>query len=254
MTPVERVGRSAIRGAEDVGTLALQSWQVMLRLPRVGPIIGRRRRWRATVQQMLTIGARALPMAAVMSFCIGYVLALQSAAELRRFGALQFVVNLVAISFTRELGALITALAVSGRTASAIAAEVGTMVVTEEIDALRVTGLDPVEFTLAPKLLGALITVPCLTVLSTFRGDVDAVHEDHAGVWFREPQHLFQQGRLPRSAAAEEHEDLAAVHLEVDLVQHPPLAVARRQTSDRDHRVLRRRGERCHPPALHPIR
>ena len=170
MTPVERVGRAAIRGAEEVGTLALQSWHVTRRLPRVGPVIGRRRRWRATVQQMLRIGADALPMAGVMSFCIGYVLALQSAAELRRFGALQFVVNLVAISFTRELGALITALAVSGRTASAIAAEVGTMVVTEEIDALRVMGLDPVEFTLAPRYLAALLTVPCLTVLSTFCG------------------------------------------------------------------------------------
>jgi hypothetical protein len=116
VTPVERVGRSAIRCAEDVGTLALQSWHVTLRLPRVGPVIGRRRRWRTTVQQMLTIGADALPMAAIMSFCIGYVLALQSAAELRRFGAVQFVVDLLAISFTRELGALITALAVSGRT------------------------------------------------------------------------------------------------------------------------------------------
>lgn len=111
MTPVERIGRSAIRGAEEVGTLALQSWDVTLRLPRVAPVIGMRRRWRATVQQMLAIGAEALPMAAVMSFCIGYVLALQSAAELRRFSALQFVVDLLAISFTRELGALITATA-----------------------------------------------------------------------------------------------------------------------------------------------
>jgi phospholipid/cholesterol/gamma-HCH transport system permease protein len=74
----------------------------------VAPLIGRRQRWRATLQQMLAIDADALPMAAVMSFCIGYTLALQSAAERRRFGAVQFVVNLVAISFTRELGALIT--------------------------------------------------------------------------------------------------------------------------------------------------
>jgi phospholipid/cholesterol/gamma-HCH transport system permease protein len=170
MTAVERVGRTAIRGAEDAGALTLQLWRVLLTLPRILPIVGKRRRWRAAVQQMLSIGVAALPMAAVMSFCIGYVLALQSAAELRRFSALHFVVDLVAITFTRELGALITALAVSGRTASAISAEVGTMVVTEEIDALRVMGLDPVEFTLAPKYLGALITVPCLTVLSTFCG------------------------------------------------------------------------------------
>jgi phospholipid/cholesterol/gamma-HCH transport system permease protein len=76
----------------------------------------------------------------------------------------------VAIGFTRELGPLITALSVSGRSASAISAEIGTMVVTEEIDALRVMGLDPVEFTLAPKYLAALITLPCLTVLSTLCG------------------------------------------------------------------------------------
>ena len=170
MTVLERVGRSAIRGAEDTGALTLQLWRVLLTLPRIMPIAGKRRRWREAVQQMLSIGVEALPMTGVMSFCIGYILALQGAAELRRFGALQFVVNLVAISFTRELGALITALAVSGRTASAIAAEVGTMAVTEEIDALRVMGLDPVEFTLAPKYLGALITVPCLTVLSTCCG------------------------------------------------------------------------------------
>jgi phospholipid/cholesterol/gamma-HCH transport system permease protein len=89
---------------------------------------------------------------------------------LRRFGALEFVVDLVAVGFTRELGPLITAIAVSGRSASAIAAEIGTMVVTEEVDALRAMGLDPIEFTLAPKYLAALITVPCLTVLSTLCG------------------------------------------------------------------------------------
>lgn len=97
-------------------------------------------------------------------------LALQCASELRRFGALQYVVDLVAIGFTRELGPLITALAVSGRSASAISAEIGTMVVTEEVDALRVMGLDPLEFTIAPKYLAAVITLPCLTILSTLCG------------------------------------------------------------------------------------
>jgi phospholipid/cholesterol/gamma-HCH transport system permease protein len=119
---------------------------------------------------MLSIGASALPMSGTMALCTGFILALQSASELRRFGALEFVVDLVAIGFTRELGPLITALSVSGRSASAISAEIGTMVVTEEIDALRVMGLDPVEFTLAPKYLAALITIPCLTILSTLCG------------------------------------------------------------------------------------
>jgi phospholipid/cholesterol/gamma-HCH transport system permease protein len=170
VTLLERVGRAVIGWTQEVGGLTLQLWVALMTLPRVLPIVGRRKRWRSAVEQMLVIGANALPMAGIMSLCVGFVLALQTASELRRFGALEFVVDLVAVSFTRELGALITAIAVSGRSASAISAEVGTMVVTEEVDALRVMGLDPVEFTLAPKYLGALITVPCLTILSTLCG------------------------------------------------------------------------------------
>jgi phospholipid/cholesterol/gamma-HCH transport system permease protein len=164
MTFLEQVGRSATGYAEDAGALTIQFWRVLRKLPRVLPGIGTRRRWRSAVQQMLAIGASALPMTGVMSLCTGFILALQSASELRRFGALQLVVDLVAIGFTRELGPLITALAVSGRSASAISAEIGTMVVTEEVDALRVMGVDPVEFTLAPKYLAAVITLPCLTM------------------------------------------------------------------------------------------
>ncbi len=152
------------------GALTVQLWSVLRKLPRALPIVGVGRRWRSAVEQMLVIGASALPMAGIMSLCTGFILALQSASELRRFGALEFVVHLVAIGFTREMGPLITALSVSGRSASAISAEIGTMVVTEEIDALRVMGLDPVEFTLAPKYLAALITIPCLTILSTLCG------------------------------------------------------------------------------------
>jgi phospholipid/cholesterol/gamma-HCH transport system permease protein len=170
MTAVERVGGFTLHSAAETGALTLQLWRALLSVPRILPVVGNRRRWSAAVRQMLVIGVQALPMAGLMSLCLGYVLALQCAAELRRFDAMRFVVDLVAVSFTRELGGLITAIAVSGRSASAIAAEVGTMVVTEEIDALRVMGLDPVEFTLTPKYLGALITVPCLTVLSTFCG------------------------------------------------------------------------------------
>ena len=170
MTFLEQAGQAAIVQVEDAGALTMQFWSVLRKRPRVLPIVGDRRRWRSAVEQMLAIGASALPMAGAMSLCTGFILALQSASELRRFGALGFVVDLVAISFTRELGPLITALSVSGRSASAISAEIGTMVVTEEIDALRVMGIDPVEFTLAPKYLAALITLPCLTVFSTLCG------------------------------------------------------------------------------------
>jgi phospholipid/cholesterol/gamma-HCH transport system permease protein len=170
VTFLEHVGQTAIVRVENAGALTLQFLSVLRKLPRVLPIVGVRRRWRSSVEQMLAIGASALPMAGAMSLCTGFILALQGASELRKFGALELVVSLVAISFTRELGPLITALSVSGRSASAITAEIGTMVVTEEIDALRVMGLDPVEFTLAPKYLAAVITLPCLTVLSTVCG------------------------------------------------------------------------------------
>ena len=170
MSFLEQVGQAAIVRVEDAGALTMQFWSVLWKLPCVLPFVGARRRWRSAVEQMLAIGASALPMSGIMSLCTGFILALQSASELRRYGALDFVVDLVAIGFTRELGPLITALSVSGRSASAISAEIGTMVVTEEIDALQVMGLDPVEFTLAPKYLAALITLPCLTILSTLCG------------------------------------------------------------------------------------
>jgi ABC-type transporter Mla maintaining outer membrane lipid asymmetry permease subunit MlaE len=104
MTFLEQVGQAAIVQVEDAGALTMQFLSVLRKLPRVLPVFGARRRWRSTVAQMLAIGASAFPMAGAMSLCTGFILALQSASELRRFGALQFVVDLVAIGFTRELG------------------------------------------------------------------------------------------------------------------------------------------------------
>jgi hypothetical protein len=90
---------------------------------------------------MLEIGVDALPMVALMAMCSGFILAMQGASELRRFGALHYVIDLVAVGFTRELGPLLTAIAVSGRSGSAFAAEIGTMTVTEEIAALKGHGV-----------------------------------------------------------------------------------------------------------------
>ena len=83
---------------------------------------------------------------------------------------MHYVVDLVAVGFTRELGPLLTAIAVSGRSGSAFAAEIGTMKVTEEIDALRVMALEPLEFVVAPKFLAALVAVPCLSIVANFFG------------------------------------------------------------------------------------
>src|SRR5260370_33153176 len=102
----------------------------------------------SSVRQLWQIGVHALPMLGLMSICTGFILAMQGASELRRFGAMRYVIDLVAVGFTREMGPLLTAIAVSGRSGSAFSAEIGTMTVTEEIDALRVMAFDPVEFVL----------------------------------------------------------------------------------------------------------
>ena len=102
-----------------------------------------------------------------VSACGGFVLAIQSASELKRYGAIQLFIDIAVVAFTRELGPLLTAIVVSGRSGSAFSAEIGTMVVTEEIDALRTMAIDLVELLLAPKHLGAMVAVPRLTVMSS---------------------------------------------------------------------------------------
>lgn len=169
-TFLEPIGRRVILVVRETGLLILQLWATIWRLPRVLPIAGGRRRWQQAVQQMFAIGVSALPIVGMMSFCLGFVLTLEGAADLGRFGILKFVIALVAASFTRELGALVTGIAVSSRSASAIATEIGTMRVTGQWDALLLKGISPIDFALAPKLVGALITIPCLAILSTVCG------------------------------------------------------------------------------------
>jgi len=170
MNLLEAVGGGVNRGLAYVGGLTIQFWSALRASPRVMPIIGRRGRWRAALQQMAVVGVDALPMVGIMSVCTGFILAMQAGAELRRFGALQYVMDTVAIAFTRELGPLLTAFVVSGRSGSAFSAEIGTMVVTSEIDALRTMALDPIEFVLAPKYIAAMIVIPCLSIMSNVFG------------------------------------------------------------------------------------
>jgi phospholipid/cholesterol/gamma-HCH transport system permease protein len=162
----ENVGNSTLNHLEYVGGLAKQIRDALGSLTRTLPLVGNRNRWRAAIQQMVAIGLDAVPIVAIMAICAGFILAMQGASELRRFGAIQFVIDLVTIGFTRELGPLLTAIAVSGRSGSAFSAEIGSMVVSEEIDALRTLAIDPIEFLLAPKFLAALVMLPCLSVVS----------------------------------------------------------------------------------------
>jgi phospholipid/cholesterol/gamma-HCH transport system permease protein len=171
-TVLENIGKRTLSDLDYVGSLNIQLWATLRAMRSALPIIGNRYRWQATVRQMMEIGVNALPMVSLMAICTGFILAMQGASELRRFGALHYVIDLVVVGFTRELGPLLTAVAVSGRSGSAFAAEIGTMKVTEELDALRVMALEPVEFVLAPKYLASLVTVPCLSVACNFCGIV----------------------------------------------------------------------------------
>ena len=165
-TVLESVGRRTISELDYVGSLNIQLWATLRAMGSALPFVGNRYRWQATVRQILQIGVDALPMVALMAICTGFILAMQGASELRRFGAMHYVIDLVAVGFTRELGPLLTAIAVSGRSGSSFAAEIGTMKVTEELDSLRVMALEPVEFLLAPKYLAALISAFLASVSS----------------------------------------------------------------------------------------
>lgn len=136
----------------------------------VGPFVGKPVRFQRAIAQAMEVGVRALPILTLITFFIGLILALQSAYELKRFGALNFVASAVAISMSRELGPLITAIVVIGRSGSAFAAEIGTMKVTEEIDALETMAISPIHFLVAPKFVAMIIMLPCLTIWANTMG------------------------------------------------------------------------------------
>lgn len=122
------------------------------------------------INQSVLIGLNAIPLVALISLLIGLVLALQSAAQLRQFGANIFIVDLISIAMTREMGPLLTAIMVAGRSGSAIASEVATMKVTEELDALKTMALNPVRFVVIPKLHASVFTLPFLTIVADILG------------------------------------------------------------------------------------
>jgi phospholipid/cholesterol/gamma-HCH transport system permease protein len=170
MNVLEAIGSRVIHDLSYVGGLTIQFWSGLRSSPRVLPFTGRRGRWLAAMNQMAAIGVDAIPIVGIMSVCAGFILAMQIGSELKRWGALQYVMDTVAIGFTRELGPLLTALVVSGRSGSAFSAEIGTMEVTSEIDALRTMAIDPIEFVMTPKYVAAMIVIPCLTILSNAFG------------------------------------------------------------------------------------
>jgi phospholipid/cholesterol/gamma-HCH transport system permease protein len=164
-----KVGASVLESLAYAGSLATLSARAGY-FTFIAPFKGKPARFQKAISQAMEAGVRALPILSLITFFIGLILALQAAYELRRFGAMSFVASAVALSMTRELGPLITAVIVIGRSGSAFAAEIGTMKVTEEIDALETMAIDPVGFLVAPKFVAMIVMLPCLTIWANFMG------------------------------------------------------------------------------------
>jgi phospholipid/cholesterol/gamma-HCH transport system permease protein len=166
---VEDVGAAASAIAADaISLIAFFGEFVMV----MGRLAFRPLRWRpkALVAHIEQTGLNAIPIISLISFLVGVVLAYQGADQLRRFGAQIFTVNLVGVSVLREMGILLTAIVVAGRSGSAFTAQIGTMQVNEEVDALRTLGLDPIEVLVLPRVLALAISLPLLAFLADLAG------------------------------------------------------------------------------------
>ncbi|MFO7602336.1 MAG: ABC transporter permease [Gammaproteobacteria bacterium] len=167
--PLETLGRNSVRWLEQTGyafALLCEACYWLLR--------GRRHQQRvslaAIARETVSIGINAVPIAAVLCFAIGIMLAIQGIETLKTFGAEAQVIVGIALSTTREFAPLIISILVAGRSGSAITARIGTMNESQEIDALRVMGIEPVRFLATPIMIAMLIALPCLTILGDFMG------------------------------------------------------------------------------------
>ena len=165
----EEVGRAIVGFWEDTRSLIGFVGELVSALGRAA-IHPKSVRWRDVVRVAETAGVNALPIIVLVSFLMGVIMAFQGAISLRRFGADIFVANLVGLAMLRELGPLMTAIILAGRSGSAFAAELGTMKVREEIDALKTMGLDPVRFLVVPRVIAAVVMTPLLTVFADLLG------------------------------------------------------------------------------------
>ncbi len=166
---VANIGRNLVSGWHDALSLVSFLGQTLAGLADVF-VRPHKVRWASLVTHMQDVGFNAVPIVALMGFLIGVVLGFQGASQLQQFGAEVFVVELIGISVLRELGILLTAIIVAGRSGSAFTASVGSMKVQQEIDAMQTLGLDPVRVLVVPRVLALLIMLPLLGFVANLFG------------------------------------------------------------------------------------
>jgi phospholipid/cholesterol/gamma-HCH transport system permease protein len=166
---VESLSRNTIAGVKQL--LALLSFIGESALALAGCVAHPARfRWRSILYNIRSAGFDALPIVGLLSFLLGTVIAYQGADQLKQYGANIFVADLIGVSMLREFAPLITAIIIAGRSGSAYAAQIGTMSVTEEIDAMRTLGIAPLEMLVLPKVIALAIALPLLTVFADVLG------------------------------------------------------------------------------------
>ncbi len=178
-TVFERVGRNSAAAVEQA--VALLSFVGESAMVLAGCVMHPTRfRWRPILYNIRNAGFDALPIVGLLSFLLGVVVAYQGAGQLRQYGANIFVADLIGLSMLREFAPLITAIIIAGRSGSAYAAQIGTMSVTEEIDAMRTLGIAPVELLVLPKIIALLLVLPLLTVFADVLGVFGGMIMAHA--------------------------------------------------------------------------
>ncbi|KXJ99634.1 MAG: putative ABC transporter permease [Nitrospira sp. OLB3] len=159
---VHRLRERDLQGLAFLGESAVALGRLVRRPARL--------RWRTGLHRLRLDGVNALPITGLLTFLIGVVIAYQGAEQLRKFGTNIFIVDLVGISLLREIAPLIAAILIAGRSGSAYAAQIGTMKVTEELDALKTLGLSPIELLVVPRVVALIVTLPLLTVYADILG------------------------------------------------------------------------------------
>jgi phospholipid/cholesterol/gamma-HCH transport system permease protein len=166
---LERLGDFGLRTVDDAVQQSLLHLSA-LQHTFIGPFVGKGPRARHFLHQLAGIGSGSVGIVFLISFMLGLIMALQAVYVLRQFGANIFVADLVGVAMTRELGPLMTAIIVAARCGSSIAAELGTMVVTEEVDALRVMAVDERRYLVAPRFAALALALPGLTIIADVAG------------------------------------------------------------------------------------
>ena len=210
---LEAIGRSTFSAVEEMSVFlqmlgALGSACLgVLRRPRS-------LRFKSLVYHLYQVGWRAIPIIALVTFLIGAIIAQQGIFHFRKFGADSYVVDLVGILVLREIGVLIVAIMVAGRSGSAYTAELGSMKMREEIDALSTMGLDPVEVLILPRIVALVCALPILA----FIGSMAALYGGGLVAW-------FYGGMSPAIFIARLHETVSVTHFEVGMIKAPFMAL-----------------------------